>query len=60
MCNVTFVNKPTSKYWLNLQLKIKDMIQEVSSRDFILMVDFNYKETDWINNCCDNSSVDSR
>ena len=38
---------------------LRDLIQEVSNRDFILMGDSNYKGIDWINNCCDNSSVDS-
>ena len=37
-----------------------DLIQEVRNRDFILMGDFNYKGIDWINNCCNNSSVDSK
>jgi len=40
--------------------QLRDLIQEVSNRDFILMGDFNYKGIDWINNCCDNSSADSR
>jgi len=39
--------------------QFRDLIQEVSNRDFILMGDFNYRGIDWINNCCDNSSVDS-
>ena len=39
--------------------QLRDLIQEVSNRDFILMGDSNYKGIDWINNCCDNSSVDS-
>jgi len=38
----------------------RDLIQEVSNRDFILMGDFNYKGIDWTNNRCDTSSVESR
>jgi len=40
--------------------QLKDLIQEVSSRDFIPMGDFNYKGIDWTNNCCDTSSVEDK
>ena len=40
--------------------QLRALFQEVSNRDFILMGDFNYKGIDWINNFCNNSSVDSR
>jgi len=29
--------------------QLRDLIQEVSNRDFILMGDFNYKGIDWTN-----------
>jgi len=32
--------------------QLRDLMQAVSDRDFILMGDFNYKRIDWINNCC--------
>ena len=40
--------------------QLRDLIQEVSNRDFILMGDFNYKRIDWTNNSCDTSSMESR
>jgi len=40
---------------------MREMIEEVSNRDFILMGDFNYTGIDWINNCCDScASIESR
>ena len=37
--------------------QLRDLNQEVVI--FILMGDFNYKGIDLVNNCCDNSFVDS-
>ena len=35
--------------------QVREMIEEVSNSDFILMGDFNYTGIDWIN-CCDSSA----
>ena len=35
---------------------MREMIEEVSNRDFILMGDFNYTGIDWINNFCDSTA----
>ena len=41
-------------YGYKAHQEIRDLIKEVSNRDFVLMGDFNYKGIDWATNCEDN------
>jgi len=49
-----------SVYGHVINRQLRDLIQEASKSDFVLMWDFSCKGIDWINNYCDNTSVDSR
>jgi len=53
---------PTNNvYGYGAHKQLRDMIEEVSNRDFIFMGDFNYAGIDWINNCRDScASIESR
>ena len=48
-------------YGYSARQEIRDLIKEVSNREFVLMGDFNYKGIDWAANCEDNGiSIECR